>query len=422
MKRFFFIFFFLALLFLIGTVKNTFAQTVCPAGGQCRNYNTNALCVAAGGTPQFCTGNLGLGNCCIPAAPTSTPTPTPTPITCPAGGQCRNYNTTTLCYAAGGTPRPCTGNLGLGNCCIPAAPTSTPTPTRTQNPCPGGGNCANTNTTALCVAAGGTARACTGPPGVSIGNCCTPPLPTPTPITCPSGATCRSYLTPDLCDAAGGTPEYCKTTSGTGNCCVGGLKDCVKDLSGVCRTSCQPTEVAVAATGCTPGRLPQYCCKPKNLATPKACPGTCKSSCAPGEVQYRTYNVCEPQGRICCYANFYVSQVKLPLFCVGNDPKQRTTSATSGKIATPIGCIPVSDKMSFTPYILRWAIGIAGGIAFLFIVYSGFLIITSGGNVQKISAGKELLTASLMGLFLLIFSVYILKIFGVDIFNIPGLT
>ena len=78
--------------------------------------------------------------------------------------------------------------------------------------------------------------------------------------------------------------------------------------------------------------------------------------------------------------------------------------------------------MSFTPYILRWAIGIAGGIAFLFIVYSGFLIITSGGNVQKISAGKELLTASLMGLFLLIFSVYILKIFGVDIFDIPGLT
>ena len=327
MKRFFFIFFFLALLFLIGTVKNTFAQTVCPAGGQCRNYNTNALCVAAGGTPQFCTGNLGLGNCCIPAAPTSTPTPTPTPITCPSGRNCANTNTTALCIAAGGIARPCAGPPGvsMGNCCMPAAPTSIPTPTRTQNPCPGGGNCANTNTAALCTAAGGTARACTGPPGVSIGNCCRAPTPTPTPGLCPIGSTCRSYVTPDLCDSAGGTPKICRISSGgMGNCCVP---------------------------------------KPSNLV---------------------------------CNSN-------------------------STGIRTAIGCFPVISKDAFTKYLLIWGIGIAGGIGFLLIVYGGFMVTTSSGDPKRLSAGKELITASLMGLTLLLFGVYILKLIGVDILGIPGL-
>jgi hypothetical protein len=49
------------------------------------------------------------------------------------------------------------------------------------------------------------------------------------------------------------------------------------------------------------------------------------------------------------------------------------------------------------------------------------MISTSAGDPKKLQAGKELLTAAISGLLLLIFSVFILRIIGVEILNIPGL-
>jgi hypothetical protein len=91
------------------------------------------------------------------------------------------------------------------------------------------------------------------------------------------------------------------------------------------------------------------------------------------------------------------------------------------EIYTAIGCIPINytDMVNF---FLTWAIGIAGGIAFLFIIYSGFIILTSSGNPDRIKAGQELLTSAIMGLILIIFSVFILRVVGVDVFGIPGWT
>ena len=90
-------------------------------------------------------------------------------------------------------------------------------------------------------------------------------------------------------------------------------------------------------------------------------------------------------------------------------------------IYTAIGCIPVltKDVNNFLSWILTWAIGIAGGIAFLLILLAGFQIITSQGNPEKMKAGQELLTAAIMGLLLLIFSVFILNFIGVDVLGIP---
>lgn len=49
------------------------------------------------------------------------------------------------------------------------------------------------------------------------------------------------------------------------------------------------------------------------------------------------------------------------------------------------------------------------------------MIMTSGGNTEKTKAGKELLTAAITGLMILIFSVFILDFFGLRILRIPGL-
>lgn len=92
-----------------------------------------------------------------------------------------------------------------------------------------------------------------------------------------------------------------------------------------------------------------------------------------------------------------------------------------GFINTAIGCIPYNDASALASFILRWAVGIGGGIAFILMVYAGFLIITSTGNPQRLQAGKELLTAAVSGLLLLVFSVFLLRIIGVDILGLPGL-
>lgn len=94
-------------------------------------------------------------------------------------------------------------------------------------------------------------------------------------------------------------------------------------------------------------------------------------------------------------------------------------------IDTAIGCIPVLENdggTAFAGFILKWAIGVGGGIAFLLIVYAGFMIMTSQGNPERLKAGQELLTSAISGVVLLVLSVFVLNVIGVKILDIPGLS
>lgn len=89
-------------------------------------------------------------------------------------------------------------------------------------------------------------------------------------------------------------------------------------------------------------------------------------------------------------------------------------------IDTAIGCIPVSDVTNFAGFMVRWGMGIGGGISFLLTIAGGFMIITSAGSLERIKAGKELITAAISGLALIIFSVFILEMTGFRILRLPG--
>ena len=93
----------------------------------------------------------------------------------------------------------------------------------------------------------------------------------------------------------------------------------------------------------------------------------------------------------------------------------------SEQINTAIGCIPVGNPQELTSFLLRWAIGIGGGVAMIFIVYAGFLIMTSSGNPKQVQAGKELLTAAVTGLVFLIMSAFLLNFIGVEILSLPNI-
>lgn len=94
-----------------------------------------------------------------------------------------------------------------------------------------------------------------------------------------------------------------------------------------------------------------------------------------------------------------------------------------GKTWTAIGCIgssPSEGPAGFIPQLIKLGASLAGGIAFLLILFGGFQIITSAGNPERLNAGRELITSAIAGLLLIIFSIFLLKVIGVDILGIPG--
>lgn len=95
-----------------------------------------------------------------------------------------------------------------------------------------------------------------------------------------------------------------------------------------------------------------------------------------------------------------------------------TSSGGGTGIDTAIGCIPIGSSTQFMSFILGWAIGIGGGIAFLLIIYASFMIMSSRGNPERLKAGQELLTSAIAGIIMIIFSVFILRVIGVNILGI----
>lgn len=94
--------------------------------------------------------------------------------------------------------------------------------------------------------------------------------------------------------------------------------------------------------------------------------------------------------------------------------------ASNNAVWTAIGPIDFTLQEFIKDTLVGWGIGLAGVITMLCIIYSAFVLQTSGGNPEKIKKAKERLTACIVGLLLIIFSIFILKIVGVDILQIPG--
>ncbi len=68
--------------------------------------------------------------------------------------------------------------------------------------------------------------------------------------------------------------------------------------------------------------------------------------------------------------------------------------------------------------ILNFAIGMAGGVAFLLMIFGSYRLIFAGGNPESIQQGKEVITAAIIGLLIIVFSVLILRFLGIAILGI----
>ncbi|MBP9817473.1 hypothetical protein KBC75_01790 [Candidatus Shapirobacteria bacterium] len=88
-------------------------------------------------------------------------------------------------------------------------------------------------------------------------------------------------------------------------------------------------------------------------------------------------------------------------------------------VNTALGCIPVQMD-AFVPWLMMYASGIAGGIAFLMMAYGFILMATSSGDPKAIAGAQETVTSAITGLLVSVFAVFILRLIVVGILKIPG--
>jgi hypothetical protein len=274
--------------------------------------------------------------------------------------------------------------------------------------CNNGWNCVNMQQQ-YCRNAGGNDRPCYIGPG-NEGNCCMPggsasPSPTYGFGECPN----RPDYCQDSSDCWEFSRPYCDLT--------------MNPLIDLCYGTCVAQSYIQCDQSChVIGDCPRNECGSCPFCTSSG-DTTCDDSCTAeypipncGDAHDQVYYNCT-HGTLDCANGGDCFCCKAPAIT-----PRLTMSPLCGvdSIRTAIGCIPVGNQNDFLVFILRWAIGIAGGASFLLIVYSGFLIMTAGGDKRKLQSGKELLTAALSGLMLIIFSIFILDIIGIRIFRLPG--
>lgn len=102
--------------------------------------------------------------------------------------------------------------------------------------------------------------------------------------------------------------------------------------------------------------------------------------------------------------------------CMNTDPN----STDRAGVWSGIGCVKTNLAEFVQETVFGMIIGIAGMAALLCIIYCAFQLQLSQNNPEKIKETQELLTSCITGLILILFSIFILRIIGVDLLRIPG--
>lgn len=103
----------------------------------------------------------------------------------------------------------------------------------------------------------------------------------------------------------------------------------------------------------------------------------------------------------------------------GQEFKLTYCGLNNSGLQTAIGCIEATPD-GFIKRLFSIALGIAGGVALLMIILGGLQIQMSTGDPKKLQQGREIIEGAIIGLLMIIFSIFILRVIGVNILGIPG--
>ena len=109
---------------------------------------------------------------------------------------------------------------------------------------------------------------------------------------------------------------------------------------------------------------------------------------------------------------------------LSHSPKEAASCndcAEKGGTWTAIGCVYGDIGRFISQTLLGFGVGLAGIVSLACLIYASIIMQTSRGNPDKITKARDMIQSCLIGLVLVIFSVFILRVIGVDILRIPGL-
>lgn len=95
------------------------------------------------------------------------------------------------------------------------------------------------------------------------------------------------------------------------------------------------------------------------------------------------------------------------------------TDGTANGIKTAIGCVPTEPR-ELVEGLLKFATYASGGIALLLMIFGALGLITAEGNPEAIKHAQEQFYSAIIGLLIIIFSVLLMQVIGVDILGLPG--
>ena len=85
-----------------------------------------------------------------------------------------------------------------------------------------------------------------------------------------------------------------------------------------------------------------------------------------------------------------IAVLALPLIASAQVTVKTETGVTFG--------LGTADLESTVVNIVQWILGFLGLIAVIFILYGGFIWMTAGGNEEKVSKAKKIISAAVIGL------------------------
>jgi len=150
--------------------------------------------------------------------------------------------------------------------------------------------------------------------------------------------------------------------------------------------------------------------------------------CAPGyELNFQT-GKCDNQSNSQDHQSYTVTQCapdqgcSLGVGCSGGSTSSKAPPLSlcqNGICKTALGDLPTSLPALLTR-VFSIALSIAGVVALGLIIASGYRLMISQGNPEQVKGAREQLTAAIIGLLFIIFSLVILQVIGFNILRIPG--
>lgn len=136
----------------------------------------------------------------------------------------------------------------------------------------------------------------------------------------------------------------------------------------------------------------------------------------------------------CLYPNLYPSgSTPDPDDCatllIDNTTNLAKNQVKAGRQFTGLGCVTSGTGVGFqdgapsvVQAMLNVIFGLSGGIAFIYLMYGGFIYMTSQADPEQLNYGRRLITGAIVGLIITFGSVFLVNLIGSGILKIPGMS